>query len=283
MVRVPFASTRLPSQPDLIQRPNLERRTSMSDVTMSELDAQNTQRFVRELVVGFLIPWMEKYVAEWNNSVREYLRLSLVRLIKYFQFSSTRRLPSRLLSSTTRRFFGSSTSTPSTATSSGSGNPLESQSWMHRRLAEFSTILGDYKLASLVWETLRKDSSVGSDVLPLILAPAAPLSVYATAALQTLGLNNPEVLASSQFRAMLYAVRWEIGIPQFANIDGERWLAMASGSAEEPFSALLLARAASLSNRRGAKRRAALWYTMAARKLERSGVVCDCRRAISTF
>ena len=210
------------------------------------------------------------------------LRVSLARLIRYLQFSSTRRLPSRLLSSTTRRFFGSSSSTPSAATSAGTGNPLESQSWMHRRLAEFSTILGDYKLASLVWETLRKDSSVGADVLPLILAPAPILSVYATTALQALGLNHPEVPALSQLRAILYAVRWEIGIPQFANIDGERWLAMASGNAEEPFSALLLARAASLSNNRGDRRRAALWYTMAARKLERSGVVCNTLRAILT-
>lgn len=31
-----------------------------------------------------------------------------------------------------------------------------------RRLAEFATVLGDYKLAMSVWETLRKDSKGGS-------------------------------------------------------------------------------------------------------------------------
>ena len=31
-----------------------------------------------------------------------------------------------------------------------------------RRLAEFATILGDYKLAITVWETLRKESRGGS-------------------------------------------------------------------------------------------------------------------------
>ncbi|KAF8309874.1 ER-golgi trafficking TRAPP I complex 85 kDa subunit-domain-containing protein, partial [Cantharellus anzutake] len=258
-VRIPFASSRLSPPLDVsrspeIRRPKLERRTVVMEITMSETDAQNTQRFVREFVTVSLIPWMERYVIEWNNA-----------------FSSTRRLPSRLLSSTTRRIFGSSSPAPTSSVANGIFS-LESQTWMHRRLAEFSTILGDYKLASLVWETLRKDFTTGSDVLPLILAPASSLSVYATAALQLLGLNNEEVSAVSQYRALLYAVRWEIGIPQFASIDGERWLAMAAGNAEEPFSALLLARAASLSSRRGAKRRAALWYTLAAKKLERSGV-----------
>ncbi|KAF8324689.1 ER-golgi trafficking TRAPP I complex 85 kDa subunit-domain-containing protein [Cantharellus anzutake] len=258
-VRIPFASSRLSPPLDVsrspeIRRPKLERRTVVMEITMSETDAQNTQRFVREFVTVSLIPWMERYVIEWNNA-----------------FSSTRRLPSRLLSSTTRRIFGSSSPAPTSSVANGIFS-LESQTWMHRRLAEFSTILGDYKLASLVWETLRKDFTTGSDVLPLILAPASSLSVYATAALQLLGLNNEEVSAAPQYRALLYAVRWEIGIPQFASIDGERWLAMAAGNAEEPFSALLLARAASLSSRRGAKRRAALWYTLAAKKLERSGV-----------
>lgn len=39
--------------------------------------------------------------------------------------------------------------------------------------------------------------------------------------------------------------------------------------------ALLLAHAAMLSLRKGARRRAALWYVMAAHKLEKCGIVCD--------
>ena len=40
---------------------------------MSELDAQNTSRFVREFVTMALIPWMERCVAEWNDAVRRAL------------------------------------------------------------------------------------------------------------------------------------------------------------------------------------------------------------------
>ena len=31
-----------------------------------------------------------------------------------------------------------------------------------RRLAEFATVLGDYKLAIMVWEALRKENKGGS-------------------------------------------------------------------------------------------------------------------------
>jgi hypothetical protein len=103
-----------------------------------------------------------------------------------FQFASTRRLPSRLFSST-RRLFGSGTASPApqqTPTSSISpalsgirsgsqssissipagGHPPPSQ---QRRLAEFATILGDLKLAVNVWETLKKDGKGGSVGYPM--------------------------------------------------------------------------------------------------------------------
>ena len=98
-----------------------------------------------------------------------------------FQFASTRRLPSRLFSST-RRLFGSGAASPALphpptssvspvmpATRSGShssissisagGHPPPSQ---QRRLAEFATILGDLKLAVSVWDALKKDGKGGS-------------------------------------------------------------------------------------------------------------------------
>ncbi|KAF9517937.1 hypothetical protein BS47DRAFT_419756 [Hydnum rufescens UP504] len=228
-------------------------------LAMSEMDAQNTSRFVREFVTMSLLPWMERCVTEWNES-----------------FSSSRRLP-RLFSSTTRRFFGSPSPSPapmatssaaSTTASGTNGHP----SWQYRRLAEFATILGDYKLATAVWDSLRKESNSGTDVLPLLLAPSTSLASYAATSLAPLGLSEPGVPASAQLRAMVYAVRWELGIQNFAEIQGERWLAWAAGLAEEPSSALLLARAASISFHRGARRRAALWFAVAARRLERSGI-----------
>ena len=91
--------------------------------------------------------------------------------IAYRQFSSTRRLPSRLFSST-RRLFGSPSPSPTpvqitssvaslpgrtSVTSDGLSPPSQL-----RRLAEFATVLGDCKLAVMVWEALRKESKGGS-------------------------------------------------------------------------------------------------------------------------
>jgi hypothetical protein len=93
----------------------------------------------------------------------------------FHQYSSSRRLPLRLFSST-RRLFGTSPATPvhsstpslparsSTYTApqssvSGFAIPPPSQ---QRRLAEFATILGDFKLAVAVWESLRKEGKGGS-------------------------------------------------------------------------------------------------------------------------
>ena len=203
-------------------------------LAMSEMDTQNTSRFVREFVTMSLIPWMERSVTEWNESVSEISTLNFFSDWLYWsQFSSSRRLP-RLFSTTTRRFFGSPSpspapmpppSSPSTPTSGTSGFP----SWQHRRLAEFATILGDYKLATSVWDSLRKESQSGTDVLPLLLAPLPSLASYVGASLAALGLSEPDVPASAQLRAMVYAIRWEVGIPNFAEIQGERWLAWAAG------------------------------------------------------
>jgi len=96
------------------------------------------------------------------------------------QFTSTRRLPSRLFSST-RRLFGSGTASPAplqaptssvspalSGTRSGSQSSITSFSAgghppsQQRRLAEFATILGDLKLAVNVWEALNKDGKSGS-------------------------------------------------------------------------------------------------------------------------
>ena len=136
-----------------------------NSLKLSEPDIQQMARFTREFVVMSLVPWMEKCVLEWNEA-----------------YSSSRRLPSRLFSST-RKLFASSV--PPTQypvhTSSPSISSLPSRSYTYnpsqlaagssvltappsqlRRLAEFATILGDYKLATGVWESLRKENKGGS-------------------------------------------------------------------------------------------------------------------------
>ncbi|EKM61151.1 uncharacterized protein PHACADRAFT_190295 [Phanerochaete carnosa HHB-10118-sp] len=256
---------------------------------LSQGDIQVIGRFIREFVVMSLVPWMEKCVIEWNEA-----------------YSSSKRLPSRLFSST-RRLFGSGTasaSAPVTPThgsnasiSSNAGRfgshapsssvtSLSSVSSLtgasegtvtqQRRLAEFATILGDFKLAVNVWESLRKDSKGGSDILPLLVASSPALALHASnaiAALQTVAAEKP---ALAQLRALTYAVRWEIGIDtrEFVGpiLEGERWLVQAAGAAEEPPAALLLAHAAFLTSKKGALRRSALWYLFSADRLEKAGI-----------
>ncbi|KAL1737123.1 ER-golgi trafficking TRAPP I complex 85 kDa subunit-domain-containing protein [Schizophyllum commune] len=272
-VPVPALMPRLPPPP-------------LSSLRLCEADIQTTARFTREFVVMSLIPWMEQRVMEWNEN-----------------FVSARRLPSRLFSST-RRLFGSASASPAPATpqhhagsSSVSYTPHRASTYaapssnaagavgpppQPRRLAEFSTILGDFKLAVSVWEAMRKDGKGGWDILPLLLSPSPTLSAYASASLASL-MNAPhspsEIPAHVQVKSLVYAVRWAAGIDQADflsdELEGERWLAWASGDAEEAPSSLLLAHAAHLSafRKRAPKlRRAGLWYVSAAKRLEKCGI-----------
>jgi trafficking protein particle complex subunit 8 len=105
-----------------------------------------------------------------------FARLALT--LVCIQYSSTRRLPSRLFTST-RRLFGSTTPSPAPNHSSSSvsvrsgahnGVPITmagtsagtSPPSQQRRLAEFATILGDVKLAASIWEASRKEGKGGS-------------------------------------------------------------------------------------------------------------------------
>ncbi|KZT05978.1 uncharacterized protein LAESUDRAFT_726547 [Laetiporus sulphureus 93-53] len=261
-------------------------------IRLSEGDIQQIGKFVREFVVMSLIPWMEKCVIDWNEN-----------------YSSSRRLPSRLFSST-RRLFGSSAASSATAVHGtnasvssmssrlASHGPKDSVSSLtsvtslgtavgavvtqQRRLAEFATMLGDVKLAVSVWENLRKEGRGGSDILPLLLAPSPALALHAAHALSTLQPHSQTLQfptqspAHAQIRALSYAVRWAVGIDRkdFLGpvLEGERWLVQAAGSAEDPPSTVLLAHAALLSERKGAFRRSALWYLLAADRFEKVGL-----------
>lgn len=213
-------------------RPDLKttQTVPLNTLRMSEQDIQQTARFAREFVTMNLVPWMEKCVIEWNEV-----------------YSSSRRLPSRLFSST-RRLFGTSSTTPMHASTpslpgrsstytapqssvSGSTIPPPSQ---QRRLAEFATILGDFKLAVAVWESLRKEGKGGSDILPLLIAPSPAVQLHVSHALTTIHPQSAELHSHVQLRALLYAVRWEstLTIGDFLSdtLDGERWLVWAAGN-----------------------------------------------------
>ncbi|KAG7099059.1 hypothetical protein E1B28_000934 [Marasmius oreades] len=250
----------------------------VNTLQMNEKDIQQTARFTREFLVMSLIPWMERCVVEWNES-----------------FSSTRRLPSRLFSST-RRLFGSPAPSPAPgqhqSASSVSSIPVRSNTSngilpnpanvqgtpppQQRRLAEFATILGDLKLAASVWDSLQKESKGGSEILPLILSPSPAVQLHVSNAISALYGSSVDPPPHAQLRAIQYAVRWEMGIDpsEFSGniLEGERWLVWVARHSDEAPAAILLAHAAFLSVKKRAGRRAALWYMSAARRLEKCGI-----------
>ncbi|KAF9076140.1 ER-golgi trafficking TRAPP I complex 85 kDa subunit-domain-containing protein [Rhodocollybia butyracea] len=274
-VPVPTPKPRLP----LAGSDSMEASLVTNTLRMNEKDIQQTAKFTREFLVMSLIPWMEKCVLDWNES-----------------FVSTRRLPSRLFSST-RRLFGTPSpsptpppnhrSTPSrastytapattTAAAAAATQAAPGGLPQQRRLAEFATILGDFKLAVTVWEALSKEGKGGSDILPLLLSPSPAIPLHVSNALNAMFTQSTAPMAQMQLRALLCAIRWEIGIDpsDFASemLGGERWLVWAAGSAEEPPSALLLAHAAFISSKKQAFRRAGFWYLLAANRLEKCGI-----------
>jgi hypothetical protein len=48
----------------------MEAHLAMNTLRMNEKDIQQTAKFTREFLVMSLIPWMEKCVLDWNESVR---------------------------------------------------------------------------------------------------------------------------------------------------------------------------------------------------------------------
>lgn len=60
----------LPQLPSISSHTNQKPPSAHTlSLVMSELDAQNTSRFVREFATMALIPWMERCVADWNEAV----------------------------------------------------------------------------------------------------------------------------------------------------------------------------------------------------------------------
>ncbi|KAG1761804.1 hypothetical protein EDD22DRAFT_729038, partial [Suillus occidentalis] len=76
-----------------------------------------------------------------------------------------------------------------------------------RRLAEFATILGDFKVAVAVWELKGKGALW--DILPLLIAPPPAMQLRVSHALNTINPQSAELLSHKPSHTLLYAVRWE--------------------------------------------------------------------------
>lgn len=59
----------LPQLPSISAQTNQKPSAHSLSLVMSELDAQNASRFVREFATMALIPSMERCVADWNEVV----------------------------------------------------------------------------------------------------------------------------------------------------------------------------------------------------------------------
>ncbi len=110
---------------------------------LSEQDTINIRAFLKELTSQSLIPWMEARVREWNEV-----------------FSNSRRGITGRLFGAGRKFFGGGKPPPS----SGMGYntirgyyPPTSPEAISRRLGDFAFMLRDYRLASTVYDSIRRD------------------------------------------------------------------------------------------------------------------------------
>lgn len=116
-------------------------------VHMGEKDAYNIKVFLRELVVKSLIPWMERSVQSWNETLA----------------ASRRGITGRLFN-VGRRFLGSGTGSAKDTTNNPYAfnqvkrwYPHQATEAQTRKLADFAFALRDYQLAVSMYELARKE------------------------------------------------------------------------------------------------------------------------------
>ena len=73
----PDASVAKPLNPDLNEPTSPTFPTVLNTLRMEENDIKHTARFTREFLVMSLVPWMEKCVLDWNETVRYLPRKTL--------------------------------------------------------------------------------------------------------------------------------------------------------------------------------------------------------------
>lgn len=97
---MPYSETPAALTADMAQRQSLAI-SQVNSLYLCEGDIQNIGRFTREFVVMSMVPWMEKCVADWNESVGSFLHSAssvLIFLLVFVISSAT--VPSVFINST---------------------------------------------------------------------------------------------------------------------------------------------------------------------------------------
>ncbi|BGP12587.1 hypothetical protein JCM10213v2_000504 [Rhodosporidiobolus nylandii] len=256
---------------------------------VSDADVTALQKFVREMVVQSVIPFMERQVVVGNEA-----------------FTASRRSLGGRLFSAGRKYFGGGRDSSLTASGSGAlsrsgslgsggasgqgwnaakGYPSTAPESATRRLADLAFMLGDFKLAQQVYDQASKDFK--ADKAWRYYAAACPSSPQSPDAYLLLASLTPTSSASSSFDALratlLYYLAYRSLPPSARGWDAApvALLRAAEGLGEEVAAAVLLEQAALADLRaegrwegakKGRRRRFALHMAMAAARYEKCGV-----------
>lgn len=137
-----------PAHFDTLWQPYLAEEKQGVHVQLGEKDAYNVRVFLREMVVKSLVPWMERSVQSWNETLA----------------ASRRGITGRIFS-VGRRFLGSGGSggsakdpnNPHAYNTAKRWYPHQATEAQTRKLADFAFVLRDYHLAASMYELARKE------------------------------------------------------------------------------------------------------------------------------
>ncbi|WVQ94767.1 hypothetical protein IAU59_001848 [Kwoniella sp. CBS 9459] len=288
------------------ETPATPSRPARKKLYGTKLTAEDTQRLaalVRELVGQSLVPWMEARVREWNEV-----------------YHANRRGITGRLFGAGRKFFGSRPNSPAPGTTPTGYNtvkgyyPTTAVEALSRRLADFAFMLRDYKFASSVYDSLRKDfaqdrawryAAAATEMYGLCLLlshnyflPSSPPTMPTTpfTNLQHTEITSWLEQAVTAYHQRAPATQIQLDALRVTVLYYEAWKAIGewrgvgaalvkgAGEADEVPSAVMIEEAAAADVKGGkstkGKRRRAFHLVLAARRYETAGLKTYSRRCL---
>ena len=281
--------------PALAMSDNMAEAGPSTKVYASRLTSEDTSRLValvKEVVTQSLVPWMEARVREWNE----------------IWHNNRRGITGRLFGAG-RKLFSSRPASPSPNAQGYNPTkgyyPVTSVEALSRRLADFAFMLRDYRFASTVYDSLRRDfaqdrawryaaASTEMYGLSLLLShtyfhpstpPKQPSSPFTTLQHTDISSWLEQAVLAYQGRApanqiqldalritILYYEAWKM-IGEWRGVGGA--LVRAAGEAEEVPSAVMIEEAAAADTKKAQRglRRRAFHLVLAAQRYEKTGLV----------